>query len=176
LRGGLRISAAAADSCNMENRPHHKLSRQRRQRGQSLLEFALALPVIALILFGLTDFGLAYFNEISITSAARAGARAAAVSGTTTQGQSAITDTTKDLVNCPVDSSNTTITSQTDSAALVEQWTVTVSCKYTPVTPLGSLLAYFGGSSGSTIEITQTAVIRAESCSPSNGQQDCTIN
>lgn len=152
--------------------------RKRRERGQSLLEFALALPLLAVILFGLTDFGLAYFNEISITSAARTGARVAAVTAQgsgTTQAQAAISDAARDLVGCNLNTSAITISPQYDQAGIIDQWTVTVSCTYSPVTPLGTLLAYFGGSSGSTFQIKQTAVMRDSQCSPSGGQADCRI-
>lgn len=47
--------------------------------GASLVEFALILPVLALFLFGIIQFGLAYDKKQSINSAAREGARSAAI-------------------------------------------------------------------------------------------------
>jgi hypothetical protein len=49
------------------------------ERGQSLTEFALALPVLALLLFAVIQFGIAFNNYITLTDATRAGARKAAV-------------------------------------------------------------------------------------------------
>ncbi|MDK2785235.1 MAG: hypothetical protein PWQ41_541 [Bacillota bacterium] len=49
------------------------------QRGQSLVELALTLPVIVLILFGILEFGRISYSYIVITHAAREGARAGAV-------------------------------------------------------------------------------------------------
>jgi Flp pilus assembly protein TadG len=52
----------------------------RNERGQTMVEFALVLPILALLLFGVIQFGIAFNNYITITDAARAGARRAAVS------------------------------------------------------------------------------------------------
>jgi hypothetical protein len=49
-----------------------------RRRGQAVVEMALAAPLLSLMLFGLVDFGRAYFQYISLVNAAREGARYAA--------------------------------------------------------------------------------------------------
>ena len=46
-----------------------------------MVEFALVLPVLTLILFGIIQFGIVFNNYIDLTDAVRAGARKAAVSG-----------------------------------------------------------------------------------------------
>jgi Flp pilus assembly protein TadG len=51
-----------------------------RQHGQAAVEFALVLPVIAVMALGLVAVGLAVRNELAVELAAREGARAAAVS------------------------------------------------------------------------------------------------
>lgn len=43
------------------------------------MEFALVVPLLTLFLFGIVQFGLAYDKKQSINSAAREGARAAAI-------------------------------------------------------------------------------------------------
>src|SRR6187431_1042648 len=53
----------------------------RNQDGQSMAEFALALPILALLLFAVIQFGIAFNNYVTLTDATRAGARKAAVSG-----------------------------------------------------------------------------------------------
>lgn len=45
-----------------------------------MTEFALVLPIIALLLFGVIQFGIVFNNYITLTDATRAGARKAAVS------------------------------------------------------------------------------------------------
>jgi hypothetical protein len=47
----------------------------RGNRGQGLLEFALVLPFLLVVVFGVFDLGRVYFTSINLTSAAREGAR-----------------------------------------------------------------------------------------------------
>lgn len=51
------------------------------ERGAALVEFAIVLPLLVLLLFGVVEFGRAYNARIELTSAVREGARAAALSG-----------------------------------------------------------------------------------------------
>jgi hypothetical protein len=51
----------------------------RSEHGQSLTEFALALPILALLLFAVIQFGIVFNNYVTLTDATRAGARKAAV-------------------------------------------------------------------------------------------------
>jgi Flp pilus assembly protein TadG len=61
----------------------HKISsRLQRQDGQAFVEFAIVLPLLVLLVFGITQFGLAFRNHLAITDAARVAARAAAVKRT----------------------------------------------------------------------------------------------
>lgn len=53
----------------------------RNNRGQSLVEVALLLPVVLLMLGGIIDFGRLYNEQLIVTAAAREGARVAAVGG-----------------------------------------------------------------------------------------------
>ena len=48
--------------------------------GQSLIEFALVLPILLLVLFGITEFGRAIMVTNVLHTASREGARLAAVS------------------------------------------------------------------------------------------------
>ncbi|MEO7117701.1 MAG: TadE family protein [Candidatus Limnocylindrales bacterium] len=54
---------------------------QGRDRGQALVEFALVLPILATLLFGLLDVGRVVWAQDSISNAAREGARFAIVHG-----------------------------------------------------------------------------------------------
>jgi Flp pilus assembly protein TadG len=60
--------------------PVKKRIQIRNQQGQTMTEFALVLPVLALILFAVIQFGIVFNNYITLTDATRAGARKAAVS------------------------------------------------------------------------------------------------
>ncbi len=52
-----------------------RLFRRDRGRGQALVEFAFALPIFLLIVFGLIDLGRAVYVNNSLAEAARDGAR-----------------------------------------------------------------------------------------------------
>lgn len=47
--------------------------------GQATVEFAVALPVVVVVILGLAQVGVAIRNELAVELAAREGARAAAV-------------------------------------------------------------------------------------------------
>lgn len=49
------------------------------QRGASAVEFALILPLLAVITFGIIEFGVYLYNQQVITNASREGARAGIV-------------------------------------------------------------------------------------------------
>jgi Flp pilus assembly protein TadG len=49
------------------------------ERGQAMTEFALALPIMALLLFAVIQFGIVFNNYVTLTDATRAGARKGAV-------------------------------------------------------------------------------------------------
>jgi Flp pilus assembly protein TadG len=50
------------------------------ERGQTMTEFALVLPIFITLLFAIIQFGIAFNNYVTLTDAARAGARKGAVS------------------------------------------------------------------------------------------------
>lgn len=57
-------------------------SKIRDDRGQTMVEFTLVVPLLLVILFGIIQFGIVYNNYITLTDAVRVGARKAAVSRT----------------------------------------------------------------------------------------------
>jgi Flp pilus assembly protein TadG len=54
----------------------------RNDRGQTMVEFALVVPVLLLVVFGIIQFGMLYNDYITLTDATRVGARKGAVSRT----------------------------------------------------------------------------------------------
>jgi Flp pilus assembly protein TadG len=50
------------------------------ERGQAVVEFAIIVPLLALLLFAILQFGIVFNNYLTLTDAVRAGARKAAVS------------------------------------------------------------------------------------------------
>jgi len=49
------------------------------ERGASAVEFAIILPILIMLIFGIIQFGIAYNKYIAVTHAVREGARLAAV-------------------------------------------------------------------------------------------------
>src|SRR5712691_10594139 len=80
-----------------------KTNRWRSRAGQSLVEMALLLPVLALLTFGLVDFGRAYYFQVSITNAAREGARVG-ILNVYTGPQNPTCSSSNSWATCPVQS------------------------------------------------------------------------
>lgn len=71
----------------------------KREQGQSLVEFALVLPVLMLILLGIVEFGWMFNAKITLTSAAREAARVYAIHGKdTTLINNAVANATTNLI------------------------------------------------------------------------------
>lgn len=71
----------------------------REQKGQTMVEFALVMPVLFLVLFGIIQFGALYNDYITVTDAARIGARKAAVSRQTADPVGLATTATKNAAS-----------------------------------------------------------------------------
>jgi Flp pilus assembly protein TadG len=50
------------------------------ERGQTMAELALILPILLVLLFGIIQFGIIFNNYVTLTDAVRSGARKAVVS------------------------------------------------------------------------------------------------
>ncbi len=77
------------------------------RRGQSLVEFALILPIFILLLVGLFDFGRAIYGYNTISNAAREAARVAIVNQTTSEIKA---EAVKQSVSLNIPSSQVTVT------------------------------------------------------------------
>ena len=56
--------------------PHINTTKDlKNERGQTMAELALVLPVLLVLLLGIAQFGVVFNNYISLTDAVRAGAR-----------------------------------------------------------------------------------------------------
>jgi Flp pilus assembly protein TadG len=61
-------------------------SKHRGEGGQSMVEFVVILPILAMCFLAIWQCGVAFHNYLALTDAARVGARAAAVNRATTTG------------------------------------------------------------------------------------------
>jgi hypothetical protein len=66
--------------------------KQSDQKGQAMVELALLLPLLFLIVFGITEFGRAFYIQNALTNAAREGARRASVTLTDPTDDPALAD------------------------------------------------------------------------------------
>jgi hypothetical protein len=73
-----------------------RVGRRRRQRGVSLVEFAMVAPVFVVLLLGLFVASVVVMNQNQLTNAVRDGARAAAVCGGPNRNNQPVTPTLPD--------------------------------------------------------------------------------
>lgn len=128
-------------------------------RGAVAVEFALLLPVLLLIVFGIIDFGRALNAQITLTQAAREGARLAALGDTTGQVQSRATAAATGLSNVTV-----TVVSACAAGAGAQglDAEVRTSYSFSFVTPIGAIASLFGSSLGSPITLIAQGVMPCE--------------
>jgi Flp pilus assembly protein TadG len=99
------------------------------QKGQAAVEFALVLPMFIILVFSIMEFSRLWETVSVLTSAAREGARAAAV--TAPPDVTAATNAAQNILTAG-NISNATITLAGPNAA--NEVIVTVSITYTPLT------------------------------------------
>ena len=148
----------------------------RTERGQSLVEFALVIPVLIILVFGIIDFGLALRAYISVTQATREGARFAAVgndAGTFTSGGSGQCNgtTTTTVVGKVCSTMNGLSLSDLSSVSVTyptgktsgQSVRVSAQYHYDYITPVDAILnALSGGSVGDHITLSNTTDMRLE--------------
>lgn len=103
------------------------------------MEFALVLPLLMLLIFGVIDFGRAYNMQLALTQAAREGVRVVALGGTagdaTTRTQAALFPVTG--VSVAVSTCPATVTPTSDAQ-------VTATRTYNYITPISGILNVMG--------------------------------
>ncbi|MHB1419234.1 MAG: TadE family protein [Bacillota bacterium] len=62
-----------------------KIYRENNEKGQAMVELAMILPVLIILLFGVIEFGRIFQAYLTVTYAAREGARAGAIGNSDTQ-------------------------------------------------------------------------------------------
>jgi len=123
-------------------------------RGQSLVEFALVLPVFLLLLIGVAEFGRAWMTRNILTGASREAVRIAAVQGNTA---SALSRANNILSSAGISGASVNIA---DDGTPYGTCSVTVSYAF-PVSAAG-FLNMFGILSGNDITLTTSTSMRKE--------------
>jgi Flp pilus assembly protein TadG len=133
------------------------------ERAQSLVEFAFVLPIFLLIIMATVDFAVGLKTYITITNAAREGARlAVTLSPTDPDTVTLVQDHVADRSAGLVEAGDVTIAYPIDAASdnPVE---VTAEYEYKYITPLGKLLSFFSaGSITDPLHMSSTSTMRVE--------------
>jgi Flp pilus assembly protein TadG len=142
-------------------------SKSSSQKGASLVEFALVLPLLMLILWGMIEFGLLLYNKQVITNASREGARAGIVAQAPRVSNGQIVGVVNSycasyLISFGGAGLNVTTDPATPvTASFGDPLTVTVTYPYQFLVFQNIANTFFGGSFG-TITLTAVTVMRYE--------------
>ena len=127
-----------------------------RDRGAAAVEFALLLPMLLLLVFGIIDFGRALNAQITLTQAAREGARLDAL------GKSNVVAGTQAAATGLSPVTVTVTTSCPANAGAGVNATVKAAYTFKFVTPISSISRMFGKSFGANMVLTATGVMPCE--------------
>jgi Flp pilus assembly protein TadG len=116
--------------------------RNRRNRGQAMVEFTLILPLLMLLILGIYQFGQTYADYIQVTNAARDGGRKALVSRSDASGVADVVTTAKNATWW-LDKNQTTVT-----VSPGQPWTTGQSVTVTVTYPYSINLLGFVVASG----------------------------
>jgi len=108
------------------------------ERGSAAVEFALVLPMLLLLVFGIIDFGRMLNAKITLNEAAREGARSAAL-----QSESAGIARAAALTS-QIGPTTPTVTDCSDADA--DQAEATIKYDFKFVTPIGFMAGFLSGS------------------------------
>jgi Flp pilus assembly protein TadG len=131
------------------------IARYRKQsQGQSLVEFALVLPLLLLLVVGVAEFGRAWMTRNILTGAAREAVRLAAVPAPAGGVSAASTRASQILASAGI---TTATVSVVDAAAAYGPVSVTVNYDF-PV----AIAGFIPGLGGATLPLVSTTTMRRE--------------
>ena len=140
------------------------------EKGQSLAEFVMVLPIFLILVFAIIDFGMGFHAWLTVTNSAREGARLGSVRAPAGGACDNDPTTKADNIDCRVRETADTL----DQAKLSVNITnaqgnpgtsivVDVDYDYDLITPLDNLLGLIsGGAVGPTLQFSSTADMRLE--------------
>jgi Flp pilus assembly protein TadG len=133
--------------------------RSARDRGAAAVEFALVLPLLLLLVFGIIDFGRALNAQLTLTQAAREGVRLAALGYPAADVQAQAQAAAPALSGVSV----TVATACQPGAGPAANAQVNVSYSFSFITPVGAIAGLFAGSGfGSPITLSAQGVMPCE--------------
>ena len=151
--------------------------RLKNQKGTSVVEFAIVLPLLVLLLFGIIEFSLLLFNKQVITNASREGARAGIVAQVPRVSDPAIRKVVSDYAKAHlVTFGSDTLVEDADHIPIVREdvntdnppnsfgddLKVTVNYQYDFLVFPGIIVGLFSGNMGQTLPLRAVTVMRLE--------------
>lgn len=130
------------------------------ERGQAVAEFAMIVPIFLLLVFAIVDFGMGFHAWITVTNAAREGARLGAVGGS----EADIRDKVYASIDTSLDAAQLRPPIVTNAEGNPgESVTVDVTYDYQLITPLSSVMGLVSGSTiGPNLAFKSKAEMRLE--------------
>ena len=125
--------------------------RLQRERGASVVEFALVLPVLIVLVLGIIEFGHAFQVQGTLSAAAREGARVMALQSNPAAARAAVRDAAPTL-DPAITNAQITVTPAACPATNTTPANVRVTIAY----PMPLLTGFFGAD----IDLTGTGVMR----------------
>lgn len=132
------------------------------ERGAAAVEFALVVPVLLIIVFGIIDFGVAINRWAMVNNAAREGVRAASLSA---EHADVVAAANRSMDGDDLDPSDITLTCESPTGAACASWSggreaggvaiVEVTYVHEWLTPLGPLF-------GDQLDISKQSRMRIE--------------
>ncbi|HXH13859.1 MAG TPA: TadE family protein [Alphaproteobacteria bacterium] len=130
----------------------------KREEGAAAVEFALVLPLLLMILFGIIEFGLVLFRQEVITNASREGARFGILIGDPRPTTEQIEDVVNTyLTNAGLDAGNATVSVTGAQGASGGDLTVSVLYPYDFL-----VLPNFALGLSDTLNLSATTVMKME--------------
>jgi Flp pilus assembly protein TadG len=130
----------------------------KREEGAAAVEFAILLPLLMLILFGIIEFGLVLYNQEVITNASREGARYGIVIGSPRPSTGQIQDVVNTyLTNAGLDAGNASVSVAGAQGASGSDLTVSVAYPYTFL-----VLPNFAAGLSDDLNLGATTVMKLE--------------
>jgi Flp pilus assembly protein TadG len=125
--------------------------RLQRERGASVVEFALIVPLLIVLVLGIIEFGHAFQVQGTLSAAAREGARVMALQSDPAAARAAVRDAAPTL-----DPAITDAQIAISPAACPATTTTTANVRVTISYPMPFLTAFFGAD----VDLTGTGVMR----------------
>jgi Flp pilus assembly protein TadG len=143
-----------------------RVRRTRGERGASLVEFALVLPLLMLFVFGIIEFGGTYNNLISLRNGVREGARLAVVND---QSSGNIVAETKQRIG--LDQTQTKVAVSLSGSQVGD--TVTVCASYPAYNITGVMKPFLGGRTVTARVTMRLEQVPSFSSSSESGAPSC---